>query len=103
MAGLPDDRFSVRWTGEVQATEAGRYTFSTFLDDVGKLTVCGEVLVNQEIYTRDPLSGEIELSAGQRCPIEIEMIEYVYGGKAQLWWQYGGYPRHVVPQAQLYP
>ena len=41
MSGLGIDNFGIRWTGQVQAQEAGTYTFTTNTDDGVRLTLNG--------------------------------------------------------------
>ena len=104
VAGVRADDFTVRWTGAVQATEAGEYTFTTVTDDGVRLEVCGQVLFNDTTYHGpQPNSGKLTLSAGQTCPVSLELFDGSGGAFAQLWWQYGPYTKHLVPQRQLYP
>src|SRR6185503_19810160 len=43
---LPLDRYSVRWSGQVEAPVAGAYTFYTRSDDGVRLWVDGQLLIN---------------------------------------------------------
>ena len=104
IAGFPADEFSVRWQGQVEAPEDGSYTFFTVADDNIRLWVCDQQLVDHwDGYDPNPHSGTISLSAGQRCAIRIDFRDYSQRAMAQLWWSYGSYSRHIVPQTQLYP
>ncbi|MCB0141858.1 MAG: cupredoxin domain-containing protein [Caldilineaceae bacterium] len=104
MAGMPADEFSVRWRGQVEATEAGQYTFTTITDDGVRLWICGQQLIDDWTgHGALPNSGSIALTAGQKCDIVMEYFDGSSHASAELWWEYGVYPRHLIPQKQLYP
>ena len=72
-AGIPLDRFSVRWTGQVEAPVAGAYTFITQSDDGVRLWVDGKLLINRwndHGNTRDQ-STPVTLVAGRKYDIQL--------------------------------
>lgn len=104
MSGLPTNEFSIRWRGEVEAPEAGQYTFTTVTDDGVRLWVCDQQLIDDWTgHGALPNSGSITMTAGQKCAVVMEYFDGASHATAQLWWQFGTYPRHLVPQKQLYP
>jgi len=110
-AGSPDptvpvDHFSARWTGQVQATVAGNYTFSTTSDDGVRLWVNGVQVIND--WTDHPpttdTSGTVTLAAGQKVDIKMEYYENGGGAVAKLLWTPpGATAAATIPQTQLYP
>jgi len=104
-AALPTDEFSARWTGQVQAPVSGFYRFATGSDDGVRLSVGGQLLVDNWTghgYTLDN-ADPIYLEAGQKYDVALEFFES--GGEAviRLFWSHPGQPSQVIPQSQLYP
>lgn len=105
LPSFPEDNFTVRWTGQVEAPARGDYTFEISADDSVRLWVCGEQLVEhwEDGYDPGPRFGTVTMAAGQQCEIQIDFREYTAWGHVQLWWQFGEYARQIVPPQQLYP
>jgi hypothetical protein len=102
---IPVDHFSVRWTGFVQATVSGNYTFSTISDDGIRLWVNGNQIINDwtdHAQTTDN-SGAVGLTAGQLYPVTLEYYENGGGAIAELLWTPPGGSQAAIPQSQLYP
>ncbi len=104
-AGIAPDTFSVRWSGEVQAIEAGNYTFATYSDEGVRLWVAGTLVINN--WTAHPAtwntSSPVNLAAGQRVPIVMEHYENTGRAIAQLAWRRPGQRQFaVVPRERLY-
>ncbi len=101
---VPEDNFSVRWTGQVKALYSETYTFYTLSDDGIRLFVNGVQLVNNFVNQgATERSGTIALVAGQKYDIVIEYYEAAGEATARLSWSSASTPKAVVPQAQLYP
>lgn len=99
------DRFVVRWTGWIQAIEAGQYQFRTYSDDGVRLVVNGNVLINNwtaHAVTFDTATP-INLAAGQRVPIQLDYFEATGSSRIRLDWRRPGKVFAVVPAAQLAP
>ncbi|MBC9797100.1 PA14 domain-containing protein [Sinomicrobium weinanense] len=106
--GTPDeslgtDQFSVRWSGQVQPLYDEAYTFYVYSDDGAKLTVNGQVLIDdyetQGGYTR---SGTITLAAGEKYDISLEYGEGNGEAFCYLEWESSSQMRETIPRAQLY-
>ena len=85
--GVNSDRFSVRWTGQIEPVHASgsqSYTFYTTADDGVRLWVDGRLLIdnwtNQSAATR---SGTISLAAGRKYDIKLEY--YTVKNGDSLW------------------
>jgi hypothetical protein len=103
----PADRFSVRWTGQVQPRFTGMYTFFANADDGIRLWV-GDVngATVLDDFTEHPgreSSGMIALVAGQKYDIKVEYFDSQGPAKVQLEWSSDCQGREVVPTSQLYP
>ncbi len=102
---LPNDNFSVRWTGQVEAPVTGAYTFATQSDDGVRLWVDGKLLVNNwsnHSSTRNQ-SSPVTLTAGRKYDIQLEYFEGVGNSIIKLRWAYPGQVDQAIPQNRLYP
>jgi len=101
---IPVDRFSARWTGQVEAERSETYTFTTTSDDGVRLWVNSQLLIdNWTVHSVTDNSGNIALVAGQRYDIKMEFFENDGAATAKLAWSSPSTPRQIVPAARLYP
>jgi hypothetical protein len=103
-AAVAVNAFSVRWSGQIQATTAGTYVFQTVADNGVRLRVNGVLLIDRWSNTAGTnTSGAVTLAAGQRVPITLEYFEQWGGASVRLLWAPPGSTAFVpVPAAQLY-
>ena len=74
-AGIPQENFSVRWTGNILPPTKGTYTLYADSDSQVKVLVNGKLLLDKKTPTRKEISKQIKLAGGQ--PVEVK-IEYVH-------------------------
>ena len=105
MAGVGPDKFSIRWTGQVQALEGGTYTFSTSTDDGVRLWVDGKMVVDHWVGgPQSSQSGTIQLQAGRKYTLKMEYFDDTQAAVAQLSWTRPGHGAgQIVPTSQLFP
>ena len=84
-AGLPADRFSVRWTATLPL-DAGRYRFDVDSDDSVRLFVDNQALIDRWQGQAVKASVEVSLGSGPHA-IRVEYQEIEGGAKARLEWQ----------------
>lgn len=102
--GMPADQFSVRWSGFVQARYSGEHSFYTVTDDGVRLWVNNQPLIDNWTDHGDTEDvGSIQLVAGQRYSIVLEMYENGGGATASLGWSAPNLAKEIIPPAQLYP
>lgn len=83
--GIPNDRFSVRWTKTLYF-ETGKYRFSATTDDGIRLYINGDLVINQwSDHPATTYSTEVSLAAGA-IEIEVEYYENTGLASAQLTW-----------------
>jgi Domain of unknown function (DUF4347)/Legume lectin domain/PA14 domain/Calx-beta domain/Glucose / Sorbosone dehydrogenase len=100
---LAPDTFSVRWSGQVQAQYDEEYTFFTTVDEGVRLTVNGQVLINQLAnVTLSEQFGKLTLAAGQKYDIVLEYVENTGDAQAQLAWSSASQLKQVIPKSQLF-
>lgn len=103
VSGIDAD-FSATWGGKIIAPVTGSYTFTTRSDDGINLWVNNQLLVNawkNQVPTEN--SATINLVAGQSYDIQIEYYDSGAGAVAQLFWQYPGQAKQIVPTTALRP
>lgn len=102
--GVNTDRFSVRWTGQVEPPVSGNYTFSTVSDDGVRLWVNGTQVINNwtDHAPTTNNSAAITLTGGQKYDIKMEFYENGGGAVAKLLWAYPGQAQQAIPKVYLY-
>ncbi|MEM6561539.1 MAG: PA14 domain-containing protein, partial [Planctomycetota bacterium] len=100
---VPDDNFSVAWSGFIEPRYGETYTFHLSVDDAAELFVDGVKIIDVPSWTPAPeYTGQITLTAGQPVPIELRFRENTGWASAKLSWSSSSQPKEVVPQSQLY-
>lgn len=104
ISGIAAETFSVRWTGQILATESGTYTFRTNSDDRVRLWVNGRLVIdNWKNHAATFDTGSITLEAGQRYDIKLEYEDSKGAARMQLSWMTPSQSSFVsVPQANLF-
>ncbi len=104
-AGINVDQFSVRWTGQIEATCTETYTFYVFSDDGARLWVNNQLLLDRwfDQYGPETASSPISLTAGQRYDFKVEFYENGNGAEIHLKWSSASTTKQTIPQAQFYP
>ncbi|MGE3507816.1 MAG: PA14 domain-containing protein, partial [Vicinamibacterales bacterium] len=104
-AGVQEDNFSVRWTGQLLAPTTGSYTFRTISDDGVRLWVNGNQVINNwtdHDITTDTSAG-VPLVAGTLYDIRLEFYDRTGEAVMQLRWALPGSATFTaIPQAQLF-
>jgi PA14 domain len=101
---IAPDSFSVRWTGQIQPTASGAYTFYTQSDDGVRLWVNGKLLIDHwtsHATTED--RGTIDLAVGQKYALKMEYREGGNNAVAKLLWSSPSQPKQVIPESQFLP
>lgn len=101
--GFGTDDFSVIWQGRIEIEQTGDYQFSTLSDDGIRLSVDGNVLIDNftDHAPRRDTSASINLQAGEFYEIRMEFYERGGGAVAQLEWDGPTFIRQVIPAANL--
>lgn len=101
---VPNDFFTVRWVGEIQALFTGEYTFYIRSDDGASLWINDEQVIDH-FEPQPPIehSGHFFMEKGQRYPIRIEYMELAGGAEIAFSWSHERIAKDIVPQRQLYP
>jgi endoglucanase len=101
---VPNDQFSVRWEGLVEARSDELYTFHVTHDDGTRLWVNDQLIIdNWTDHAAIEDSGSIALQLGQRYSIRLEFFENGGDAVSTLSWSTPlGIEKQIIPQSQLY-
>ena len=101
---VPEDHFSVRWSGQVLAQHSEAYTFYALTDDGVRLWVNGTLLIDNWVNQgATEKSGSIVLTAGQKYDIVMEYFENTGEAVSKLYWSSSSTPKQIIPATQLFP
>ncbi len=100
---IPVDRFSCRWTAQLNVPVSGTYRFFEASDDGARMSLNGDQIAWGwwDRGTTEDASGEIELEAGGTYLLVMEMYENGGGATAFLRWEGPGIPKEIIPQGAL--
>jgi len=103
--GMRSDFFSVKWTGYVQAEEAGVYRLRTLSDDGVRVTVNGQKVIDhwKSHSAATDTSADIVMEAGKRYDISIEYYDLIGRAVMRLsWLKPGAVDFTAIPTSRLY-
>jgi hypothetical protein len=101
--GGPVDNFSVRWTGQIQPTQTGPWTFFVNADDSVRLWLNGQLLLANT--TAAPLterSVTVSLDVGRRYDLRLEYTDLSDTARCELRWSHASVAKALTPQSRLY-
>ncbi|MGH7213862.1 MAG: PA14 domain-containing protein, partial [Tepidisphaeraceae bacterium] len=102
-AGVPDEGFGIRWTGQVMPRHTETYHFHTIGDDGVRLWVNGQLLVDDWVaHAPKENTGSITLEAGKRYDIRMEYFDRYLGATAKLLWSSASQAKEVIPTSRLF-
>jgi YVTN family beta-propeller protein len=102
--GVPDDGFSVRWTGKLVTPATGTYQFRTVTDDGARLGVNGAKVIDRWKATGQVTvtTAPINLAANRKVPITMDLRDKTGNATARLLWKTPGNVTFVpVPADRL--
>ncbi len=101
-AGISEDFFKARFTGYVQSTDAGTYTFIATVDDGVRLWVNDQLLIDAWVdQSETAYEAEIHLEACTAYPIRMEYYENGDDASCKLAWNGPIFDNEVVGESQL--
>jgi beta-glucosidase len=86
--GLPDDDFSVRWTGKIRVDSDGEYEFFVQGDDGFRLFINNQITLDEWHDQGVALKrAKVSLKAGMLCDVKLEYYEHDGDAEISLGWQ----------------
>jgi hypothetical protein len=102
-AGVPQENFSVRWTGNILPPTTGTYTFYVEGDNQVNLFVDSKPVVNKKSAGREEISKKIRLAGGRPVPVKIEYIHATGGPSLHISWSGPGLDKHILTPVEGAP
>ncbi|NWF85424.1 MAG: NPCBM/NEW2 domain-containing protein, partial [Bryobacteraceae bacterium] len=102
---IPADKFSVRWSGQLEAPASGEFTIATVSDDGVRLWLDGKLRID-DWYNHGALRNQtrpLALTAGKKYNLRIEYYENTGNSSIKLLWTYPGQAEQAIPKTRLYP
>ena len=97
------ERFSVRWTGQIEAEYSEEYTFFITSDNGRRLWIDDQLIIDRFIPDWDiEYSGTITLEAGRKYDIKVEYFDELFGANIRLRWESASRSKQIVPQSSLF-
>jgi beta-glucosidase len=89
LPGLPEDQFSIRWTGKIIPPDTIRH-IGTSTDDGARLYLNGKLVIDDWTdHGEKPNSADVELLPGKEYDIKLEYFDNTLGAVARLTWDLG--------------
>jgi hypothetical protein len=103
-AGISADNFKARFSGFIQTTDEGTYTFYATADDGVRLWVNNRLVIDGWVdQPATEYKAVINLAGCSAYPIRLEYYERTGDASCKLEWSGPLTDRQVVPTAQLLP
>jgi hypothetical protein len=99
---LPEDDFSIRWTGEIAPRYSELYTFHADHDDGVRVWVGGTAVLDRWTQTGQDTRGQISLQAGQRYSLRVEHFDMALTATMRLSWSSASQSKEIVPATRLF-
>ena len=104
IAGLNNDFWNARFTGELEASFSGSHKLYLTVNDMVRLWIDEELVIDAWSGSESNLchTATVDLEAGQKVSIQLDYANYAGDGFARLEWESQDMPREVIPQNQFY-
>jgi len=102
--GMPNDNFSIRWSGTLEIPAEGVTELALRRDDGARLFLDGVGLIDRWTSSGGDLEvATVNLPAGSRHHLRIEYLQLGGGGLLEFMWRRGGGALEPVPPSALRP
>jgi hypothetical protein len=95
-AGIPNDHFSVLWTGMLLPPARGSYTFFADCDNQVKVSVDGKPVLDKETPGRSEVSHAIDLAGQRPCAMRVEYRHFAGNSSLHLSWSGPGMDKRII-------
>lgn len=101
--GVLPEGYSIRLSGQIKSSAAGKYVFTTEADDGVRLYISGKEIINDPgPHTKKTSTGSVELEADSLYDLVIEYYNGELGGELSLSWEVAGNKKEAVPSSSLF-
>ena len=95
-ADVPQEHFSVRWTGTILPRTKGAYTFYVDGDNQVRLFVNAKLVMNKKTSVRKEISKQIKLAGGQSTEVKIEYVHATGDPSLHVAWSGPGFDKQIL-------
>ena len=95
-AGVPEQNFSIRWTGTILPPTKGTYIVYATGDGLVKVFVNSQLVVSKKTTARKEIEGKIKLSGGSPVQVKIEYIHATGGPSLHVAWSGPSLTRQIL-------
>jgi hypothetical protein len=100
---VPADRFSVRWSGQIQSDRTGEHVLSVWADDGVRLWIDEHKIIDRWQYDHREVTAKVQLEAGRKYQLRIDYREDGGAAGIRLSWKKPAGQMEVVAPEHLYP
>ena len=101
--GPPAVFLNVTWTGEINPSVSGLYTFDLRTEGEATLVINGQNVIDTHNHDQSAMTNPIALEAGQRYTFTLESEANPLDGVTQLSWSAQGMAARIVPSSVFFP
>ena len=105
--GVERERFSVRWSGELEPRFSETYRISVASDDGARLWLDDRLVIDcwriQSINYAAPAIATVVLTAHKKVKLRLDYFEYEHLAAVRLGWESRSQLFQAIPQQCLYP
>lgn len=91
------------WTGEINPSVSGLYTFDLRTEGEATLVINGQNVIDTHNHDQSAMTNPIALEAGQRYTFTLESEANPLDGVTQLSWSAQGMAARIVPSSVFFP
>jgi hypothetical protein len=103
---VPQDQFSVRWTGKLEATMTETCTIYSLTDDGARVWINNQAVIDDwrdhAATSEYEAKGTIAMNMGQQYDIKVEYDESSGDASVRLSWENPFLAKQVIPKSQLF-
>ena len=92
--------WSARWSGLVKGPITDEVTFIAEVQDGIRLTI-GNAVVMDSLQQGGIHTGKVNMTRGQKAPIQLEFVSSSEKALLRLHWQWGGKEKEIIPASAL--
>lgn len=105
LAGVGNDDFSIRWTGQLLADETDSFRIHTITDDGVRVWLNDSLIIDRWVNQgpTEIISNWLPLTDGEKYELRVEYYERGGGATAKLYWSTASRSRTIIPSTNLLP
>lgn len=95
-AGIDKDSFSIRWRGGLSVPLPGKYIFYAGCDNVARIWINDQLVVNKKTNKREELAGEVRLRPREKYVVSVEYVHAAGPASLHVYWKGPGFRKKVL-------